>query len=334
MATAVKSAGAREERVVRERQLEILKSGWRAFVPLIGVLLALTIWSVGFVDNTGVVFTMGFSVASVAWYAATFLARHAGTTHLLLGRDGERWTAEELRRLGGDWQVFHQLPLQYGNVDHVAIGPAGVFAFETKLRTDTWDLRRPDDWTRAAAKQALENARKVRLLLSSVHIGVRTSVTPVLVLWGDVVGDAAEVEGVTVIRGNDLERWCGALKESALEIELREQAQRGLAAVLEARLHWERSRRGDSTIIDVGPVEMLARIGAGLVGGTAALLIVAVTWPMVPTWSILLPPLAVAATSWRLQRVAWLRPYAFGALVASIALTVLGLGLHIWDALT
>src|ERR1700730_4535134 len=36
------------------------------------------------------------------------------------------------RRGNGGWQVIHDANLGHGNVDHIAIGPAGVFTVETK----------------------------------------------------------------------------------------------------------------------------------------------------------------------------------------------------------
>jgi len=53
-----------------------------------------------------------------------------------LGLEGELTTAEELNKLMLDgFRVFHDLPFKYGNIDHVVIGVAGVFAVETKARS-------------------------------------------------------------------------------------------------------------------------------------------------------------------------------------------------------
>jgi hypothetical protein len=51
------------------------------------------------------------------------------------GLDGELATAEELNRLMLEgYRIFHDLPFPYGNIDHVVIGPPGVFAIDTKVR--------------------------------------------------------------------------------------------------------------------------------------------------------------------------------------------------------
>jgi hypothetical protein len=49
---------------------------------------------------------------------------------------GERYVGavlEELRAHG--YQVVHDVPDQHGNIDHVLIGPSGVYTVETKTRT-------------------------------------------------------------------------------------------------------------------------------------------------------------------------------------------------------
>jgi hypothetical protein len=59
-----------------------------------------------------------------------------------LGADAERWTAEELDKLDPrQWQVFHDVPVRWGNVDHVAVGPGRVYAIETKWTTSKGRFR-------------------------------------------------------------------------------------------------------------------------------------------------------------------------------------------------
>lgn len=49
------------------------------------------------------------------------------------GAAGERDVARALRRLPRSWTVVHDIDRGRGNVDHIAIGPRGVFTIETKL---------------------------------------------------------------------------------------------------------------------------------------------------------------------------------------------------------
>ena len=54
---------------------------------------------------------------------------------LRLGLLGEQFVAEQLQSLAGN-RVFHDIPGDgKWNVDHVAVGPGGVFVIETKCRT-------------------------------------------------------------------------------------------------------------------------------------------------------------------------------------------------------
>jgi hypothetical protein len=53
----------------------------------------------------------------------------------LLGYQGERYVAEELNLLMADgFHVFHDVPFGNYNIDHVLVGPSGVFIVETKAR--------------------------------------------------------------------------------------------------------------------------------------------------------------------------------------------------------
>src|SRR5690606_17037137 len=54
-----------------------------------------------------------------------------------LGLLGEQSVAEQLQSLWTDgYRIFHDVPGDgEWNVDHVVVGPAGVFAIETKART-------------------------------------------------------------------------------------------------------------------------------------------------------------------------------------------------------
>ncbi|MFC5456765.1 nuclease-related domain-containing protein [Prosthecobacter fluviatilis] len=61
---------------------------------------------------------------------------HEELSNCRLGFHGERAVAEELNQLMAEGcRVFHDLPMEpYGNIDHVIVSTAGVFAVETKMR--------------------------------------------------------------------------------------------------------------------------------------------------------------------------------------------------------
>jgi len=61
-----------------------------------------------------------------------------------LGLDAELATGSELNLLmhDGAW-VFHDIPYQYGNIDHVIVSAGGVFAVETKGISKPTDRSKP-----------------------------------------------------------------------------------------------------------------------------------------------------------------------------------------------
>lgn len=78
---------------------------------------------------------VGVLLFLVAVAAAVVLAwgdRRLG--HFLKGAIGEEWVAHELSFLGSEYTVFNGLRFGGGkqNLDHVIVGPAGIFVVETK----------------------------------------------------------------------------------------------------------------------------------------------------------------------------------------------------------
>ena len=59
------------------------------------------------------------------------------------GAAGEEFVGSLLDELGAQgWHVLHDAPLRHGNVDHIAVGPAGLFTFETKSNPGPVRVRR------------------------------------------------------------------------------------------------------------------------------------------------------------------------------------------------
>ena len=57
-----------------------------------------------------------------------------------LGMEGEIATGQELNQLMLDGcRVFHDVPFEYGNIDHVVVSKSGVFAVETKMHAKSND---------------------------------------------------------------------------------------------------------------------------------------------------------------------------------------------------
>lgn len=118
---------------------------------------------------------------------------------LRLGLDGELAVAEELNKLMFDgYHVYHDFPAAKFNIDHILIGPAGVFAVETKTRSKrkdasgkssanvTYDGKKlsfPSGYNVNALTQAKDQASWLAKWLSSA-VGEKVSVEPIVTLPG------------------------------------------------------------------------------------------------------------------------------------------------------
>ncbi len=130
----------------------------------------------------------------------------AGTTSLSNGRDAEAWTSKELRKVcGPGWHVVDGISFAFHDVDHVLVGPGGVYAVETKYSDSTIDLssRRGQECAARWAEQALEGARSIRLLLWDLDVD---HVYPGVVAWGsEISGNPRFINGVPILRPGDLQ---------------------------------------------------------------------------------------------------------------------------------
>jgi hypothetical protein len=72
----------------------------------------------------------------------TFIARVAGIKtderNRRVGGDGEVQVGRKLARLGKEWRVLHSVPVgsRGSDIDHIVIGPGGVFTINTKHHPD------------------------------------------------------------------------------------------------------------------------------------------------------------------------------------------------------
>ena len=77
--------------------------------------------------------TSALAAVAAAWFVYGYMRTRTSLTRLKLGRDGERAVGmllERARTLG--YHVLHDIPSHNANIDHVIVGPGGVFTIETK----------------------------------------------------------------------------------------------------------------------------------------------------------------------------------------------------------
>lgn len=132
-----------------------------------------------------------------------------------LGFHGERAVGEELNQLMREGcQVFHDVPLEpYGNIDHVIVAPAGVFAVETKTRRkrpapkgkreydavfEGEGVKFPTWHETDMVEQARMQADKLRAFLSKA-VGEPVDVSPILTLPGWYVTSRVPFDSLYVL---------------------------------------------------------------------------------------------------------------------------------------
>jgi hypothetical protein len=142
-------------------------------------------------------------ISAFIFAARLYSRRTLDSFNRYLGYFGERIVAEHLEPLKGQgWRILHDVPFENNgtkyNIDHIAIGPQGVFAIETKTRRkgsarpgfddhkvffDGRDL----EWPWGNDNHGLEQAERNAVALAKTikdETGDRVHVTPILTLPG------------------------------------------------------------------------------------------------------------------------------------------------------
>ena len=137
------------------------------------------------------------------------------------GAWGEKATAKVLGPLEKEgWVVLHDLSAERGNLDHIVIGPGGVFLLDSKrlsgsvnIDPDGVTVRRFDDpdltyhhpgggHLRALALETHDRVRQVTR--------INQWVTPVMVIWAEFPQRIAQHEKCYYVHGDDLADWLRA----------------------------------------------------------------------------------------------------------------------------
>jgi hypothetical protein len=115
---------------------------------------------------------------------------------------GEQWTADELAMLNSDWPVHHDIPDSRGNWDHIAVGPAGVFAIDSKSLCEPAAV--DDQGLRAGRLRfggiaTRKSARRMKELIEQ-NTGNALWVQGVLAVWGRLPEDMIERDKVLYVK--------------------------------------------------------------------------------------------------------------------------------------
>jgi hypothetical protein len=123
-----------------------------------------------------------------------------------IGPGGEERTEKALARLGSDYTVFHdrRIPGSRANIDHIVVGPTGVFVIETKNVKGKVELRRGELFVAGRRKQAFveeawREAAAVQSVVPEVLASLGFDVRPLLCFhradlpWGKTLADGVPI---------------------------------------------------------------------------------------------------------------------------------------------
>jgi Nuclease-related domain len=122
-----------------DQRLQDLGDGllpWLLIPTVLGFMAALDWYRLGR-DADPTPWAFAFTAVISAAVSAFMIRRtFIRAMRVKLGRDGERVVGDALQELvGTGWRVFHDVPGNKFNIDHVVIGPGGIFMLETKTRS-------------------------------------------------------------------------------------------------------------------------------------------------------------------------------------------------------
>lgn len=178
---------------------------------VVSSLVAARVWP-------GISWTLGFLGGSaVAFLLLAWMSPPGWIENWEVGAWGEEATGRELARLDqARWSVFHDVPTERGNIDHLVVGPGGVFVLDSKrvggrviVQDDEIRVQRLDDGTLWYAHGGAAGVRRLaaqtsQRMLAATHIKVW--VTPVLVMWADFPQRLVE-DACVVVHGDELVSW-------------------------------------------------------------------------------------------------------------------------------
>jgi hypothetical protein len=162
------------------------------------VVLPIMLWFVWFTHWQSPQFSpkfwLWFAIAATVMAAVGYVRMIPKARRLVRGERGELKVAEALEELRpAGYRVFHHLCRDGYNIDHVVVGPAGVFAIETKFRSGFGEIefrngeglfvggRKAED---DPLLQARRNARDVNAMLKD-DCKIDPWVKPLVVFVGD-----------------------------------------------------------------------------------------------------------------------------------------------------
>jgi hypothetical protein len=168
-------------------------------------------------DHIGFFWGFGLGIS-----AATVIALADSPPHHIerwrQGAEGEKATAKAVRRLvRNGWTLVNDIDTGRGNLDHVLVGPAGVFLLDSKnlhgmlvVRSGVLSVRWREDpadgyENRGLTPRMLALGRVLETRLRGHDVN-GPPVQPVVVLWGSFEQRSIASKGVAWVQGKELAR--------------------------------------------------------------------------------------------------------------------------------
>ena len=186
---------------------------------LLGVAVAVLLWLYA---PHGQFLAGAFLGATEAWIIAIRDSPPEFIAKWKRGGEGERRTGKALARLERDgWKSFHHRQAKYGDLDHVVVGPGGVYLLDSKNLNGTLTVE-PEGLTASYGDSPRDSYSLSRLgrsmkreasnLKSRIAetTGVVLWVQSVVVVWGEFWEREVEQDDVVYVRGDYLADWLRA----------------------------------------------------------------------------------------------------------------------------
>jgi hypothetical protein len=200
----------------RQARFDFFKEHRGAITFSVALPLAATAYAVA-ADTSGLeLYLLGFISGMYAMLLmALWIYEPRSVARLKQGAQGEVQTAQELDKLRfAGWRPVHDRKLGGRNIDHVMVGPGGVFAIETKNWSGPISVRNGKvmqggiEHPRLGAK-AINAAVEIHDVIE-IETGLRAWVESVVVFWGDFPQGEVQEKNVTYVAGGELAAWLHA----------------------------------------------------------------------------------------------------------------------------
>ena len=168
------------------------------------------------------------------------LGAHSDERAWRRGAEGEEEVAFQLRKLGESWRVLHSVPVGTNDtdIDHVVIGPPGVFTLNTKnhlggrVSVNAKAIYVNGTYQPYIAKSRAEGKRATKLL--SAACGYNVTAHPLIVIMAKDLRIKGSPEDVSIVGRKRISKWLSSQPPT-----LTPDAVEAIYAVARRRATWE-----------------------------------------------------------------------------------------------